>query len=198
MKETLLIITLIILIYIFLFYNNNKLVYIENSDFGTRFLVQNNEDKFKSSKILSKLTQNLYKLRNHLVKNINDYPNYKQYIKLLKTGFNNNRTTIHEGLPDSNLTSYSVNKGEELVFCVRIKKEGDKLMDVNPMTFVALHELSHLMTKSVGHTQEFWDNFKIILQISIHIGVYKHIDFQRNPEPYCGIEINDTPYKPGN
>ena len=68
MKETLLIIILIILIYIFLFYNNNKLVYIENSDFGTRFLVQNNKDKFKSSKILSKLTQNLYILRNHLVK----------------------------------------------------------------------------------------------------------------------------------
>ena len=117
MKETLLIITLIILIYIFLFYNNNnKLVYIENSDFGTRFLVQNNKDKFKSSKILSKLTQNLYILRNHLVKNINKYPNFKQYINLLKTGFNNNRTTIHEGLPDSNLTSYSVNKGGRISF----------------------------------------------------------------------------------
>ena len=67
MKETLLIITLIILIYIFLFYNNNKLVYIENSNFGTRFLVQNNKDKFKSSKILSELTKKLYILRNYLV-----------------------------------------------------------------------------------------------------------------------------------
>ena len=67
MKETLLIIFLIFLIYIFLFFNNNKMVYIENNDYGTRFLVQDTNDKFKSSKILSKLTKNLYKLRNYLV-----------------------------------------------------------------------------------------------------------------------------------
>ena len=30
--------------------------------------------------------------------------------------------------------------------------------------FVAIHELSHVMTKSIGHKQEFWDNFKFLLE----------------------------------
>ena len=33
--------------------------------------------------------------------------------------------------------------------------------------FVALHELSHVMTVSVGHTQEFWENFKFLLKEAV-------------------------------
>ena len=40
------------------------------------------------------------------------------------------------------------------------------MFDENTLTFVALHELSHVMTVSVGHKQEFWDNFKFILKES--------------------------------
>ena len=53
------------------------------------------------------------------------------------------------------------------------------------MMFVALHELGHLMTKSVGHEPEFWDNFKILLKVGIDINVYQHIDFHKNPKDYC-------------
>jgi len=191
MKETLLIITLIILIYIFLFYNNNKLVYIENNDFGTRFLVQNNEDKFKSSKILSKLTEKLYILRNYLVKNINDFPEYKQYITLLKTGFNNNRTTIHEGLPDSNLTSYSVNKGEELVFCLKSKKTG-KYHKMNLLMYVAIHELAHIACPEIGHGSLFINIFKFLAEQAIKLKIYKYKDYYANPEEYCGMILSST------
>ena len=63
------------------------------------------------------------------------------------------------------------------------------------MMFVALHELGHLMTKSVGHEPEFWDNFKILLKVGIDINVYQHIDFNKNPTDYCGTKITDTPHK---
>ena len=33
------------------------------------------------------------------------------------------------------------------------------IIDMNTLTFVALHELSHIATESVGHKQEFWQNY---------------------------------------
>jgi predicted metal-dependent hydrolase len=30
--------------------------------------------------------------------------------------------------------------------------------------FVAIHEMSHTCTKSVGHKSEFWENFKFLLE----------------------------------
>ena len=59
--------------------------------------------------------------------------------------------------------------------------------------FVALHELGHLMTKSIGHTEEFWKNFKFLLQEAIKIGIYTKDDFNKNPVEYCGTNITDTP-----
>ena len=63
------------------------------------------------------------------------------------------------------------------------------------MMFVAIHELSHLMTESIGHEPEFWENFKFLLLVGIHLKKYKNINFNKNPEEYCGTEITDTPLK---
>jgi len=52
------------------------------------------------------------------------------------------------------------------------------------------------MTKNIGHEPEFWSNFKLLLKISIDNGIYKNIDFNSTPKPYCGIQITDTPLKP--
>jgi hypothetical protein len=202
------VIILLVILYVYLEGRSYEVKFVKSNVNGKEYLVRNLPDKQQAADLIAKLSMKLEKVVNYIsehnvdsiIKNvglkIKDKKKLVTDFKRLQKNFNPDK--IKESTPDAKFTSYSVNKGEELVFCVRIKKEGDKLMDINPMTFVALHELSHLMTKSVGHTQEFWDNFKIILQISIHIGVYKHIDFQSNPEPYCGIEINDTPYKPGN
>ena len=46
--------------------------------------------------------------------------------------------------------------------------------------FVAFHEMAHVMSLSVGHTDEFWNNFKFILKNAIKIGVYKYVDFLQN------------------
>jgi predicted metal-dependent hydrolase len=108
---------------------------------------------------------------------------------------NFNPEAFSETTPDAKYTSYSVNKGEKIVFCLRDKKEGETLVKENIMTFVSIHELAHLMTKSVGHEPEFWSNFKLLLKISIDNGLYKNIDFNSTPKPYCGINITDTPLK---
>ena len=108
---------------------------------------------------------------------------------------NFNPDAFSETTPDAKYTSYSVNKGEKIVFCLRDKKEGEALVKENIMTFVAIHELGHLMTKSVGHEPEFWNSFKLLLKIAIDNGLYKNIDFNSTPKDYCGVKITDTPLK---
>lgn len=198
----------LVILYVYLEGKSYEVKFVKSSINNKEYLVRNLPDRQQAADLISKLSIKLEKVVEYIHNNdvdsiiktvglkINDKNKLKKDFERLEANFNPDK--IKESTPDAKYTSYAVNKGEELVFCLRLKKEGDKLMDINPMTFVALHELSHLMTKSVGHTDEFWNNFKIILQIAIHIGVYKHIDFQANPEPYCSIEINDTPYKPGN
>jgi predicted metal-dependent hydrolase len=102
--------------------------------------------------------------------------------------------SLSENTPNSEHTAYSENKGERVVFCLRSKTD-ESLMDLNTMTFVALHELSHLMTRTIGHDQEFWDNFRIILRIAIKNGIYQCVDYNMNMTVYCGQPINDTPLK---
>jgi hypothetical protein len=97
---------------------------------------------------------------------------------------------ISEGVDTPGYTSYSINKGEQIVLCLRNK---DKLMDINTMMFVVLHEFAHLATESIGHTEEFWTNFKWILEESTNIGIYTRQDFKNNNVDYCGIKITSSP-----
>jgi hypothetical protein len=104
-----------------------------------------------------------------------------------------NPTKISETLPTSEFTAYSENKGEKLAFCLNRKKDETKLIDINTLTFVAIHELSHIMTKSEGHKQIFWQNFKFLLEEAKVAKIYIPIDYKNNPEPYCGMDITDNP-----
>jgi hypothetical protein len=113
-------------------------------------------------------------------------------VKRLAKNFNPNK--FQETLPTSTLTAYSENKGEKLAFCLNTTKDGNKLIDVNTLTFVAIHELSHIMTKEIGHPPVFWKNFKFLLQNAKKIDVYKPIDYKKSPKQYCGMTIKDNPY----
>jgi hypothetical protein len=133
-------------------------------------------------------------------KNMKDVVNYcnerfpeKDNVKRLKHGYNPKK--IMETLPTSEYTAYSENKGEKLAFCLDEKKnEQGKLIDINTLTFVALHELAHVATKSEGHTPEFWENFKFLLIQAEKINIYKPINYKTSPQEYCGMTINSSPY----
>lgn len=96
---------------------------------------------------------------------------------------------------DSPDTSYSENKGQKIVVCLRDKKRKPEypLIDRNTIMFVMLHEMSHLMTETIGHTQEFWTNFKRILQDAVKLGLYQPVNYAQQPTPYCGMMITDSP-----
>ena len=118
----------------------------------------------------------------------------KTDLERLVKNFNPNK--ISETTPDAKYTSYSVNKGEKIVMCIRNKKTVNQdIINLNTLMFVALHETAHLMTKSVGHHPEFWDNFRILINIAVDpkVNVYKEVDFNLYPEAYCGMTINSVP-----
>ena len=109
-------------------------------------------------------------------------------IKQLKNNFRPDK--LKEGVTTPGYTSYSINKGEQIVLCLR---NNDKLVDINTLFFVVLHEFAHLATESIGHTDEFWDNFRWILEESINIGIYIKQDFKVKNEEYCGMTITSSP-----
>lgn len=102
------------------------------------------------------------------------------------------KRALSESLSSSKQTSYSINKGQSIVMCIRSKRDGS-LTDENTVTFVLLHELGHLMSVSVGHNTEFWDNFRFILAHALYWKLYTYQNFEKKPIPYCGISITDTP-----
>ena len=104
-----------------------------------------------------------------------------------------NPTKITETLPTSEFTAYSENKGEKIAFCLEKNKGKSKLIDLNTLTFVAIHELAHIMTKSEGHKQEFWQNFKFLLENAKDAKIYDPIDYKNEPQDYCGMKITDNP-----
>lgn len=119
------------------------------------------------------------------------YPNDKRIIKLHKD-FDPRK--ISETLPTSDLTAFTENKNK-MAFCLnKTKMDNDELIDDHTLMFVAIHELSHIMTTSIGHHQEFWINFKFLLQGAKELGIHDPINYEDTPQEYCGMEITNSPY----
>jgi hypothetical protein len=155
---------------------------------GNRYCVREREKLELAADLLATVSQKCKDMVKYMQEK---YPDDPRVIRLVK-GFNPKK--ISETLPTSELTAYSENKGEKIAFCLNTTKEGNKLIDINTLTFVALHELSHIMTESIGHKQEFWQNFKFLLTNAKKANIYQPIDYKNSPQQYCGMTINDNPY----
>jgi hypothetical protein len=155
---------------------------------GNRYCVREREKMDLAANLLADVTQ---KMKDTVAFIKQKHPQDERTTRLVE---NFNPKKVSETLPTSELTAFSENKGEKIAFCLNKKKNGSKLIDINTLTFVALHELSHLATESVGHKQDFWQNFKWILENAKEAGIYSPIDYKKYPEEYCGMNINDNPY----
>jgi len=183
-------IIIIILCIAFTFYLNsdtfNLTCVIAKRD-GNTYCVRDSDRIQQSVELLSEATDKMKETVRTLKEK---YPADKRIQRLVKN-FNPHR--IVETLPTSEYTAYSEGKGAKLAFCLRKHKNEMKLIDINTLTFVALHELTHLMTESIGHKQEFWTNFKFMLKHAVDENIYEPIDYSKSPEDYCGLMIDDNP-----
>lgn len=166
---------------------SNEVTSVKSGIDNNEYIVRNRDDKQEAADILAKIRTKLEKLVNSMkVK----YPN-DESVNRMNRKFN--ADNISESGQSSQYTSYSVNKGEKIVFCIRQKDEDQTFVDLNTIAFVAIHELAHVMSKSIGHTDEFWKNFKLLLQEAINIGIYDKENYSQSPKDYCGIKVTDSP-----
>ena len=207
LEAMIIIILILIIIYLLYLSNYNRLLLKVKSTYDNNdYYVQDSNYSLLAANLIAQIRERINTLVEHLGK---IYPNDERTI-LLKKNYNEN--SIKEGIEDPRYTSYSVNKGEEIILCltkireqVQVQEQvqeqeqeqeqepDNNLMDINTMMFVVLHELGHLSSVSVGHTTEFWNNFKWILEESINIGIYMRQDFDTKPVEYCGMSITSTP-----
>lgn len=210
-------IILALIIYKYMQNTSYDVVFVKSQTSGKEYLVRNLADKQAAADLLGRMNlsfdkiidhikrQDVFKLFAKFVKKdesldesklsgavLDEFREFEASITRLIKNYNSD--ALSENTPDSAYTSYSENKGQKIVFCMR-SKPGDVLMDFNTMMFVGIHELAHLMSKSIGHNKEFWDNFRILLRISISISQYKCQNFDVENKDYCGTKITDTPLK---
>lgn len=161
-------------------------VLIKSSLDGRMYNVRyDTDDHLESANTLAELHKRLYVLSNSLDSR-NIY--HKRILQKLKTiHISENPVKI----PSTDLTSYTVNKGEELVMCLRNPKTS-KIHDIDILTYVMIHEISHVACPEVGHTPLFKKIFANLLEISMYkANILKKIDYSKFPENYCGIVISE-------
>lgn len=186
MQEFIVGVLILVIIYLIYSINNSGLTKAEFD--GEIFMVQELPDKMKAVDLLIKLKNDLFKIAQKTLDRAKAEKN-KEYIGYMQI-INDRLNTVYirEVEKDSPYTSYSVNKGEELVFCLR-NKETHKFYDYNKILYVAVHEIAHIGCPEVGHTPLFFELNRYILETAQQNKMYNFVDYNKTPEEYCGINI---------
>ncbi len=185
-KEILIIIIVIVCLSYYVdetFINSEVTMVVSNID-GRRYIVRNLPDKQQAADMLARLNESAFKIIKHLQEK---YPNDER-VQLLQQNFDPD--ALSEGTDSNKYTSYTINKNS-IVMCLR-QKNTNSILDFNTLLYPYLHEKSHLLTRELNHTKQFWKNFRWFLQEAVDIGIYTPIDYSKTPVKYCGIEITSN------
>ena len=156
---------------------------------GNTYCVREREKLELAANLLADVTQ---KMKDMVAYMKQKHPEDPRTIRLVE-GFNPKK--VSETLPTSEFTAYSENKGEKLAFCLDTEKNSKgRLIDMNTLMFVALHEMAHVASKSIGHNDEFWGNFSFLIEEAEKLQIYYPIDYSKKNGEYCGMTITSSPY----
>jgi predicted metal-dependent hydrolase len=174
----------IVLYFIITYYNNRNHTYVKADD-GNQYRVQITEDNKESANLLSDAITRVKTLLDHLKKS----ESQDIRTKTLLSRFNPNNITENDPQEmKSGVTSYTVNKGEKIVVCLR--QRNNNFVEINTLMYVIIHELAHICDlTSQQHDEKFWNNFEWLLEHAVNIGIYNYVDYSKDQEPYCGMNI---------
>jgi hypothetical protein len=169
---------------------NYPLVPVKSNVDGQTYMVRDMADKQSAADLIARVRRKMEVLYNTIASRYPDKAQVKQWVQ----NFVPSASRFTEATPDADHTSYSVNKGEKVHLCLR-QREGsnESLVDENVMVFVALHEMAHVITPTIGHGPDFWNNFAWLLKQAEAQNIYKYQDFKSHPVSYCGLNITDSP-----
>lgn len=185
-------------------YEDRGMTYVKSDVDGDIYMVQDRKDKIQAANLLANVKANIYKITEYMYKKTQDpttnnterYKEYYPYIMQLKDKIKD--VVIRESSGNSVYTSYTVNKGEKIIFCIRSKnitnylQNGSNIHDLNVIMYVALHEISHVGCPEYNHTPLFKKIFRFICEEAIELGIYKKLNFASNPREYCGMLISNS------
>ena len=200
---------LIIIIILLLFHSNIKETFeavflskkICNNIDGRCYLVSSKyEDNTfihaseKLAIINKKLIELLRFLRNKYIWNNNPNEYRTEMVRRLLSLYNPDN--LIENAPEGIVnTSFVEDKGRVFAVCLREKLSGKFLFEeTDTLLFVALHELSHIANKTWKHGNEYWHDFKIILEEAVESGLYIPINYKFHNVNYCGLSISYNPF----
>tara|TARA_B110000261_G_C13056655_1_gene346433 strand:- start:509 stop:1111 length:603 start_codon:yes stop_codon:yes gene_type:complete len=181
-------IILLIVFYIsFYYYNNRNHAYVTAND-GNEYRVQITEDNKESANLLSDAINRVKLLLEHLRKSESS----DIRTKTLLSRFNPDNITENDPTEmKKGVTSYTINKGEKIVVCLR--QRNNEFVNLNTLMYVIIHELGHICDlTSQQHDEKFWENFEWLLENAVNIGIYNYIDYSKDEEPYCGMNITSN------
>ena len=201
--ETIIIILGIILVIYFLYhmiYTYSEIKYVKSDIDGKVYLIRrgnNKSEKFlkDSANTLASINKNVVELIDYLFKNFNNHDDKSYFIKKLKENYK--PYIISEAAVDPRYTTYTIDK-RDMHICLRTRDTDEKVYDMNLLMYVVIHELAHLCNYNkngdaiLGHGSEFRNIFKFLVEESIKIGVYNHVNYSANPREYCGIMITTS------
>jgi hypothetical protein len=166
------------------------LVKVKSSVDGREYKVRDMADKQQAADLMANVRLKILMLYNTLKEKFPDKLQIRQWVQ----NFSPDPNRFEEATPDAEHTSYSVNKGEKIHLCLRQREGGSEaLVSENIMVFVSLHEMAHVITPSLGHGPDFWNNFAWLLKQAEAINIYQFQDFKAHPVSYCGLSITDSP-----
>lgn len=110
--------------------------------------------------------------------------------------------TIKEVGNMENDAAYVINK-KNMSFCLQKTKNEILLEDLNLITYVAIHELAHIMSEEIGHGPEFITNFEFLLNYAKQIvyydpllkrqlPVYIQLNQLKTSDSYCGVKLENS------
>jgi hypothetical protein len=194
-------IALILLFLVYRFVHNYQEIEYVKSDLDDKvYMIRRGHTKskeflLKSANTLANINMRVEKLIIYLQKTYSDDPNKNYFIKKLRENYNT--YMISEAAVNPKFTTYTVDK-QDMHICLRTRDQYENIYDIDLLMYVVLHELAHLCnydkygTPIIGHGFEFKFVFKFLVEEAMKIGVYKYIDYSRNPQPYCGITISSS------
>lgn len=192
-----------VIILIFLFQSNishfSNRKYIRASFDGKLYQIVNSfEGGTKAANNLAQINTFLLGVLKHMKKKYVNNPSPRTYVQRVNTQRLldlYNPDVLRENNPAGPInTSFVINKGDEIAFCLREKYTGEnKLHDFETLKFVALHEMAHIMTIAYGHEDDFWQNFKFLVNEAAETGTYVPVDYKKYPIDYCSLKIDYNP-----
>lgn len=187
----LVILVLSVILYQLFIKENTPRTIVKSKKDGSFYIVQDLPDKQEASDILAEIKE---RLRN-IVYRLYETDKEDENIQLLYKRFIERPTLLTEGVIDERYTTYTLNKGQKMVFCLRTRNQEKRLYDINTLMYVSLHELAHIGSITYHHTPEFHKVFEMLLNTAVNMNYYVYEDYSQTPKEYCGLTISSNALK---